>query len=202
MLIFTTDPNSSIKLEEQVTEAIQAGCGWIQLRLPSDASPEEKENLAESVTGICRHYDMILTLENETDIVEKLKVHGIHLDESHTPQAIEIRRQLGPHAIIGVTSSSADSVKRLYDLADIDYALLPQSTGLKDSETVVSEIAKKNLNIPVVIATQIVPDIEMCSAIFRSGVRGIMLDAPVAQKENIGKNIAYALNAIDAALKN
>lgn len=202
MLIFTTDPYSSIKLEEQVAEAIKGGCRWIQLRLPANAAYEEKIAQAKTVLELCRPYDMILTIENETSIVEELKVHGIHLDESNTPSANEIRRRLGPHAIIGITTSSADTIKRLYDLADIDYTIIPQNTSSENAGTLVNEIAKMGLNIPVVISVKSVPDIEKCSATFRNGVRGLSFDSQISLNDSIEKIITSTLDTIDTALKN
>lgn len=200
MLIFSTDPNSPLEPKEQVVSAIESGCQWIQLRLPASDSPEQKKAKAEAVLEVCRQYDMILTIENETDIVENLKVHGIHLDEAATPHALEIRRRLGPHAIIGVTSPSADSIKRLYDLADVDYNVVPSGFSLEQTGQLVADLTTRNLQMPVVVPCDDAPDSGHCAAIFHSGARGILLSPAIKDVDSVVDTVKHSLNMIDATL--
>ena len=191
MLIFNTDPTSAIEQTTQISAAINGGCGWIQLWLSDN--DEQNKSVAKSVIDICKQHDIILTIANDVKLVEDTKVHGIFLDQTHTPEAIEIRRQFGPHAIIGISSTSADEIKRLYNLADIDYVSIPETHNKYNLQNLLSEMSEKRLTLPVVVSYSDVPDAEQINEALSLGVRGIAVSIPGADAGQIEQTIKQTL---------
>lgn len=191
MLIFNSDPTSAINQPAQIAAAINGGCGWIQLWL--SGNDEENKTTAENVLEICKQHDIILTIANNAELVEHTKVHGIFLDETHTHEAIEIRRQFGPHAIIGISSTSADEIKRLYNLADVDYITISETIDNNDVKRLLSEMSEKQLTLPVVISYIDAPTAEQINSMLSIGIRGIAISIPNANTEQIEQTIKQTL---------
>ncbi len=195
MLIFNTDPISQVDQTEQVAAAIKGGCGWIQLWLPDD--DEESRSIAENVLNKCKQHDIILTIANNVDLVEDTKVHGIFLDTQNTPKAMEIRRQFGPHAIIGISSTSADEIKRLYSLADIDFIVISGTLNPESVKKLMAELSDRNIKQPVVMSYTNVPSAEQIADALNMGIRGIAVSLPGAQAEQIEQTIRETLETLN-----
>jgi thiamine monophosphate synthase len=119
MYQFATSETTPSLVIEQVTSAIDGGCKWIRLfgnNLPIDT--------IKDVVSKCQQTDIILILDNNVELVDQLRVHGVHLTDWTRGKLIEIREKLGPHAIIGLTCESSERLNELKGL-DIDYLTIP-----------------------------------------------------------------------------
>ena len=56
--------------------ALEGGCRWIQLRM-KDASPEEREQEAVRVQELCRTYGATFIIDDDVELVKKLKADVI-----------------------------------------------------------------------------------------------------------------------------
>ena len=66
--------------------ALEGGCRWIQLRM-KDASPEEREQEAVRVQELCRTYGATFIIDDDVELVKKLKADGVHLGKNDMPIA-------------------------------------------------------------------------------------------------------------------
>lgn len=104
--------------------AIEGGCRWIQLTQQAVGDMRSTlRDIAQSIMPQCRDCDAFLMIEDNVDLVEELKVHGVVLRDSSRTTVAAAREQLGAHAIIGVEVSSADDIIALKGL-DVDYVMI------------------------------------------------------------------------------
>ena len=98
--------------------ALEGGCRWIQLRM-KDASPEEREQEAVRIQELCRTYEATFIIDDDVELVKKLKADGVHLGKNDMPIA-EARHILAKDFIIGGTANTFDDVVSHYR-AGADY---------------------------------------------------------------------------------
>ena len=117
MLQFVTTDKSQLTAAGQARAALAGGCRWIEL----GACPDQAR-AAEELLPVCRDAEAFLTIDDNVDLVDELKVHGVHLSSASREEAA-VRARLGAHAVIGVgcaTEADALALKKL----DIDYISL------------------------------------------------------------------------------
>ncbi|MCM1021483.1 MAG: thiamine phosphate synthase [Muribaculum sp.] len=202
MLIFVAKAKNKAETLLQIKEALDSGCRWIQLQLQPDDNGLYSKEIVEAVYDELKGLDVILTIENDLTLVKEKRVHGIHLDEFNTINAIDVRRELGPHAIIGVTTKSPDEIKRLYDFADIDYVTVKNLTD-NELQTITTRLTSMNVPVPVVVQCVGQPNLDKCSAIFGNGGRGIIMSvesSDVSATHSVTDVIRGCFDTIDAAL--
>ena len=91
-------------LRATLESALRAGARLIQLReksLPHD----ELLELAHSLTALAHQHDATLLINTHADIALQAGADGVHRP-TDGPTVDELRRQLGPEAIIGVSTHS------------------------------------------------------------------------------------------------
>lgn len=101
--------------------ALEAGEEWIRLDLRA-LDDDISDKVAEEFVSLCSASGTILTLVDDIERTERLKVHGIHLTGSDSDTLRAVRERLGANAIIGadIEAIDADEISRLRAL-DIDY---------------------------------------------------------------------------------
>ncbi len=109
--------NDRYSMSEMGQMAVEGGCGWIVLSMP-DAEPGDWRDVAAELVPLCREAGVILTVEDNVAAVRELEAPGVYLHMG--ANAIGIREDLGPEAIVGAQVGSADAAVALAK-ADIDY---------------------------------------------------------------------------------
>ena len=196
MLIYSTDPESKLTIGSQAHMAFESGCKWIQLNMPQCSDAVQRKNYVDEVMRFCKGSDIILTIGNDSDLVMEPRVHGVHLDAASTPNAPVIRQQLGPHAIIGITSSSVCEIKELKLKADADYALLPLKS-LEDAAKFIAELRAGSVTIPVVLRIESDTCVTngLIHEILDSGANGLLYSS---KSDNVGLEIQNILDATNS----
>ena len=186
MLQFITNPSDKYSLAEEVQMAIEGGCRWIQLRM-KDASDEEVREAAMEIIPMCRETDTFLIIDDRVDLVNELKVSGVHLGKEDM-DPLEAREILGPHAIIGVTANTAADIIR-FKGKDVDYVglgpfrhtttkkRLAPVLGLEGYSSIVKEVREAGVELPIVVIGGITAnDVD---AIMTTGVNGIAVSGAI-----------------------
>lgn len=122
MLQFITSENSKATPANQILEAIEGGCRWIQIRL-KNASDEEIKNIFTEIKEKAKETLTTVIINDRVELAKSLAsegVAGVHLGREDMP-AVEAREKLGPDAIIGVTAHNFEELK-VYKGIDVDYA--------------------------------------------------------------------------------
>ena len=104
-------------LSTVLQDAIQAGVRAIQLR-ERDLSTGELLSLAREIQAMTTSRSVSLIMNDRVDLAMALDLQGVHLRADSLP-ARSVRRIIGPHRLIGVSTHSAEDVRRAsHDSAD------------------------------------------------------------------------------------
>lgn len=124
MLQFITDGSGRHAVREQVEMAVKGGCRWIQLSAASVADEENRmREVAKELIPLCTEADAFMVLEDDVDLVDELKVHGVFLRDGSRSTVAEARERLGAHAVVGAYCKGFEEIAALKGL-DIDYVLV------------------------------------------------------------------------------
>lgn len=110
----------------QAEMAVAAGCEWVELDM-TGYSAEETEDIASSVIPACKEGGVILVFKHHDVLVDRLRVHGITLSKGDA-EALELRKRLGGHVIIGIEYSE-DIEWTALKRADVDYIVVDGATA-------------------------------------------------------------------------
>lgn len=180
MLQFATSDSTTHSVKEQVGVALSAGCGWIRLTGKLD------DSVVEEVVLPCRDAEAILILDDNLALVDRLRIHGLHLTRWTRGEVIEAREKLGPHAILGVSCPDASRLAELSGL-DVDYMVIPSSAAEGNQVdfylSFMEKVKEAKLEIHPVASGDI--PVSLYPAIHATGIEGFevsgkILDAPDA----------------------
>ena len=192
MLQFKTSCLSQYSAPEQAQMAIEGGCRWIELSSHEQSRPAELRDEAVEIIPLCTEKDTFMTIDHDINLVNELKVHGVHL----TPGDMlpkEAREFLGPHAVIGVTVTTPDEVIALKS-ADIDYVRVEgyPVVSLDDYRQFVGRVREAGVNIPIVASGRITAD--DIKPLIETGISGITISDAVVESTD---PVAYMKRCLD-----
>jgi len=180
MIQFITVPDSEYSAAEQAQMFVEAGGMWIQMALAGKSSDLKDE--VSIVAEIAKAEESFLVLEHDVELVDEMKVHGVHLYPGDMLPA-DAREKLGPHAVIGVTVNSAEEIVALKS-ADIDYVQVGPypKVSLADYRNIVAKVRESGVEIPIVATGDITLD--NIVQVLESGVSGVALSNAPLEAEN------------------
>lgn len=204
MLQFITHPSDRYTIPEEVQMAIEGGCKWIQLRM-KDASYDEMKSTALEIIPMCRENDIILVIDDNVELVNELRVHGVHLGKNDMDPR-KAREILGPHAIIGVTANTADDILSFHGI-DVDYVgvgpfrhtttkkNLAPVIGLDGYKDIVAKVTAAGNKLPLVAIGGIT--LEDVTGIMATGVQGIAVSGSIINAPDPVRYTTQLLNALN-----
>lgn len=204
MLQFITHPSDRYTIPEEVQMAIEGGCKWIQLRM-KDATYNEMKSTALEIIPICRENDIILVIDDNVELVNELRVHGVHLGKNDMDPR-KAREILGPHAIIGVTANTADDILSFRGI-DVDYVgvgpfrhtttkkNLAPVIGLDGYKDIVAKVTAAGNKLPLVAIGGIT--LEDVTGIMATGVQGIAVSGSIINAPDPVRYTTQLLNALN-----
>ncbi|MDE5800987.1 MAG: thiamine phosphate synthase [Paramuribaculum sp.] len=191
MLQFITDASDKYSIAEEVQMAIEGGCRWVQLRM-KDATDDEVRQVAMELIPMCRETDTFLIIDDRVELVNELKVSGVHLGKEDM-DPLQAREVLGPHAIIGVTANTAEDIIK-YKGKDLDYfgvgpykftttkKNLAPVLGLEGYQKLVKEVRDAGVQFPIVAIGGITKkDVKPLMA---TGVNGIAISRAIIDADD------------------
>lgn len=186
MLQFITHHSDKYSVTDEVRMAIEGGCRWIQLRMKNATDQEVKETALDLI-DICREHDAFLIIDDRVDVVNELKVSGVHLGKDDM-NPLEARELLGPNAIIGVTANTAEDIIA-FKGKDVDYVglgpfrytttkeKLSPVIGIEGYKDIVKQVREAGVDLPIVAIGGITLD--DVDAIMATGVNGIAVSGAI-----------------------
>ena len=208
MLQFITHPSDKYTIAEEAQMAIEGGCRWIQLRM-KNATDDEVRNVAMELIPLCQETDTFLVIDDRVELVNELKVSGVHLGKEDMP-AREARELLGPHAIIGVTANTIDDLLALRGL-DVDYVglgplrhtttkeRLAPVLGYEGYRDIVAQARAAGIELPIVAIGGITTDdIEPLMA---TGVNGMAVSGAIIGASDPVAETSQFINRLQNTLK-
>ncbi|MFW5486884.1 MAG: thiamine phosphate synthase [Desulfovibrio sp.] len=105
-------------LRDIVSLAVEGGCTMVQLR-EKDADTGEFVALARDLMTVLRDTQVPLIIDDRVDIALAVGASGVHVGQKDM-NVSDVRRLMGPDAIVGLTVHSEELARKAADL-DIDY---------------------------------------------------------------------------------
>jgi len=181
-----------------IQEALDAGCKWVQLRF-KNAGIDDIKNLAAKIKELCTIHGATFIINDHPHIAKEVNADGVHLGLTDMPVS-EARRILGllkppsgvwgpaPDKIIGGTANTLDDILQRvsegcnyvglgpYRFTQTKEKLSP-ILGIKGYEEIMNVLLKQNISIPVyAIGGIMLQDIE---AIMHTGVYGVAVSGVI-----------------------
>ena len=192
MLQFITHPSDKMTILEEIENAVNGGCKWVQLRM-KNAPREEIIEVATKAKDICKEHECILVIDDYVDIAKELALDGVHLGKNDMAPT-EAREILGEEFIIGVTDNTIDDIEAVRHL-DIDYIglgpfrftqtkeKLSPVLGLNGYLDIITKKKASSINLPVVAIGGI--KYEDVEDIMSTGVDGIAVSGGLINADDM-----------------
>lgn len=192
MLQFITHPTDKLPILDQIRQAVEGGCKWVQLRM-KNAPREEIIAVAKEAKEICKEHECILVIDDHVDIAKELELDGVHLGKNDMPLT-EAREFLGEEFIIGATANTFEDIEAIRHL-DIDYIglgpfrftttkeKLSPILGIDGYRDIIARKKAVDINLPVVAIGGITyDDIE---EVMEAGVDGIAVSGSLINADDM-----------------
>lgn len=209
MLQFITTGSDRFSIEEEARMAIDGGCRWIQL---SSKALNHDETIVRQTAGqlipICQEADCFMIIEDNVELVDELRVHGVFLHDAGRATVASARERLGANAVLGVQPRSLTELMNLHGL-DVDYvAVTPEvAASLTETDSVedmaahfkqlIDSMRLRGLDIHVVATGDFPP--EYYPGLLKAGCAGIAVSAAIAEAPDPTAATARLLEVLDAA---
>lgn len=194
MLQFITKSSPRFSVSEIARKAIDGGCRWIQLSSAAfDSDIAVLKSVAEELIPYCQKADTFMVIENDVDLVDELRVHGVFLKDASRGTVASAREKLGANAVIGVAPRTIEELMNLRNL-DVDYVSITPELACAitydtESGQVTQDIASgykalieamrmRGLDLHVVAAGEISPD--LYPSLLEAGVAGVAVSDAIA----------------------
>ena len=133
--------NQQNTLVEQVSIALEGECKWIHI--PSGLSDRE----LDEIETLCRDKGAFLTVDDNVNLTNKRRFHGVLLNNGHENSPAEVRASLGAHAVVGAEVDKAEILPSLMK-EDIDYAVYDVDRhGIEKARMFASESGMRHIPI-------------------------------------------------------
>jgi thiamine-phosphate pyrophosphorylase len=169
-----------------IQQALDAGCRWIQLRVKNQTQ-EDIMAYAIAAKNLCDAHSAKLIINDYPEIALKTHVHGLHLGLEDMP--IPTARQIvGAEMIIGGTANTFEQVQQRIS-ERVDYIglgpfrftktkeKLSPVLGLEGYQTILQQMKKANLDIPVIAIGGLVP--EDIKSLMDAGIHGVAVSGAI-----------------------
>lgn len=204
-LQYISQGETSVEQMNNIHQALDHGCSWIQLRFKNVAEAE-LITVAEKAKALCENYKSKFIINDNVELTKKINADGVHLgltDES----PIIARNILGKEKIIGGTANTIQDVfKRVEEKCDYvglgpfrftsTKKQLSPILGIEGYTSIMAELKNQNIHIPVyAIGGIVVEDIDalMSAGVFGIAVSGIITHHP--DKKILIEQLKNRLNA-------
>ena len=202
MLQFVIKSTRQASVPELAHMAMEGGCRWIQI---SDQAAGEREPrtkaLSEELIPDCEAHETFLIIENNVDLVEELKVHGVFLRDCNRSTVLAARERLGAEAVIGVQARDIDEIAALHGL-DVDYVMVPVPEGLDPEgirgfyDTIIRQAAERAVVFHIVAEGDFTPD-NICIPL-EAGCAGVAVSSTISDSANPTLTTTALLERLEA----
>jgi len=194
---------------QNITEVLEAGCKWIQLRM-KNVDDEVFLKTAEIVSLLCSKHDATFIINDKVEIAKRVNSHGVHLGKEDT-DLVMAREILGNAKIIGATANTFEEIQKAVKHSCDYIGLGPlRYTGTKDKlspilgfdgiQTILNSIKENRITSPVFAIGGIKPaDI---NELLQAGVFGVAMSSFITNSNEKIKLIKELNQTINENLKN
>ncbi len=210
MLQFITRYSERFSIAEEAQMAIEGGCRWLQLSSSGLADNEDNmRTVAVEIVELCKEKEAFLIIEDDINLVEELKVHGVFMHDSSRESVMAARERLGADAVIGVEVSTAAEALHLVGL-DIDYLIIPCDAGCKESVAFYADVVDKLSEVKMyvhVVASGNISSSDF-TRLIKSGCSGVAVSSeiidstdPVATTRSLVSELEKARRVVETEME-
>lgn len=200
-LQYISQGNTSEAQLQNISEALVAGCKWIQLRFKNAAENEFIE-LAYEVKKRCMTNEATFIVNDHPNIAKEVLADGVHLGLNDM-QVEEAKKILRNKIIGGTANTLQDVLKRVkeecsyvglgpFRFTNTKEKLSP-ILGLQGYINIMNELNERNIHTPIYAIGGIQQD--DISAIMQTGIYGIAMSGTITQHPD-KKLLLTQLNAL------
>ena len=182
---------------DNILEACEAGCKWIQLRIKNEVE-ENIISTAIAAKAICSKYNATLIVNDHPAIAKKVGAHGVHVGKLDMSVA-EARALTGDSFIIGGTANTLEDI--LIHVKDgADYVglgpyrftttkdKLSPILGLEGIADIMESLKNMGIHIPVIaIGGILAADVP---ALMQTGIHGIAVSGLITHAANKSQTVS------------
>lgn len=182
---------------DNILEACEAGCRWIQLRIKNEA-PETILSTAMAAKAICSKYNATLIVNDHPNIAKQVGAHGVHVGKLDMTVR-EARALTGETFIIGGTANTLEDI--LIHVKDgADYVglgpyrftktkeKLSPILGLEGIAGIMQSLKDMGIHIPVIAIGGILA--EDIPALMETGIHGIAVSGLITHAANKSQTVS------------
>jgi len=201
-LQYVSQGNTAAEQLQNIQEALDAGCTWIQLRF-KNARNEAVIAVAEKVKELCGAYKAVFIVNDHPSIAKEVDADGVHLGLQDMPVA-EARNIMGNTKIIGGTANTFENVMQRHN-EGCNYVgagpfrftttkeKLSPVLGAEGYTAIINKMEQAGIDIPVFAIGGILPgDI---TKILQTGIYGIAVSGVITNHPD-KKQIVHAINSL------
>jgi thiamine-phosphate pyrophosphorylase len=174
-----------------IRQALENGCKWIQLRFKK-ATSEDMETLAEAVKKLCTEFAATFIINDNVPLAQKINADGVHLGLKDM-KISNAREILGSNKIIGGTANTLEDVQKQIKKGADYIGLGPfRFTKTKDNlspilgvegyQNMVTELRLLGISTPIYAIGGI--QLEDVPAIIQTGIHGIAVSGLITESDN------------------
>lgn len=199
-LQYISQGNSVDEQLANISQALEHGCKWIQLRFKKGNS-EDTYTLAEAVKNLCEERQATFIINDNVPLTQKIDADGVHLGLKDM-KISNAREILGPNKIIGGTANTLEDIqKQIKEGADYiglgpfrftkTKDNLSPILGLEGYQNIVTELRLLGISTPIYAIGGI--QFEDVAPIIQTGIYGIAVSGLITESDN-KTEIITALN--------
>ena len=178
MLQYISKNRKGYQAAEEAARVIEGGCRWIEIDMPEESDEYVKKSAMEMIDA-CREHDAFLIIRDHIDVVDDLKVSGIHISD---PKEIsKTRERLGANAVVGVSVQNPEEVIILKG-KDSDYVTVKDKSPLEMKEFV-ENVRKSGMKDIAIVAEGNIT-LDNLEEYINSGVNGIAISSAIADSDD------------------
>lgn len=184
-----------------IQQALDAGCNWIQLRF-KNATPAAIKALAAQVKVLCASSNAVFIINDHPQIAKDIPADGVHLGLQDMP-VIDARSITGDKIIGGTANTLEDVLKRIDEgcsyigLGPFRFTTTKEKLspvlGLEGYSKIMEGLNQRQMQVPVYAIGGIV--LEDIAAIIQTGVYGVALSGVITHHPD-KKLLLQQLNTI------
>lgn len=193
-----------VKQLENIKQALDAGCKWVQFRY-KHADENEFAAVAEQAKDLCANYKATFIVNDNVALAYKIDADGVHLGLHDMPVSLA-RNIMGKDKIIGGTANTlTDVMKRVHEKCNYiglgpfrfteTKEKLSPVLGLDGYKEIIHVLSEKRIEVPVyaiggIVTSDIVPLVN--TGIYGIAISGAITNEP--QKKELIQEINSLLN--------
>ena len=190
-LQYISQGNSIDEQLQNIREALEHGCQWIQLRFKK-ATSEDSMTLAKAVKILCQEYSATFIINDNVPLVLEIDADGVHLGLNDMKIA-NARAILGNQKIIGGTANTFEDVLSQINQG-ADYIglgpfrftttkdKLSPILGLEGYQNILDQLKQEQIKTPVYAIGGI--QLEDVESIINTGIHGIAVSGLITKNDS------------------